>query len=58
MEYLVIINLETSTSYIEPAPIFDDEKDYSDEMEIYLSQRFGSTSSISWGIVNSLKIDI
>ena len=26
MEYLVIINLETSTSYVEPAPVFDDEK--------------------------------
>ena len=58
MEYLVIINLETSTSYIEPAPVFDDEKDYSEEMEIYLTERFGSTSSISWGVVNTLKIEI
>lgn len=58
MEYLVIINLETSTSYVEPAPVFDDEKVYSDEIEIYLSERFGSTSSISWGIVTTLKIEI
>ena len=58
MEYLIIINLETGTSYIEPAPDFDDEKDYSDEMEVYLSERFGNTSSISWGVVNTLKIEI
>lgn len=58
MEYLIIINLETSISYIEPAPIFDDEKNYSEEMEIYLTERFGSTSSISWGVVNTLKIEI
>ena len=58
MEYLVIINLETSTSYVEPAPVFDDEKAYSDEIETYLSERFGSTSSISWGIVTALKIEI
>ena len=58
MEYLVIIDLERGTTYIEPAPDFDDEKDYSDEMEVYLSERFGNTSSISWGVVNTLKIEI
>ena len=58
MEYLVIINLETGISYIELAPDFNDEKDYSEEMEIYLTERFGNTSSISWGIVNTLKIEI
>lgn len=58
MEYLVIINLENSKCSIEPAPIFDGDNDYSDDITDLLIERYSNISSISWGIVKSITMEI
>lgn len=57
MEYLTILNYTTGTTIIIPCPVFNDESDFSEEMETWIEKNYPGCD-IKWMVGNNLDINL